>query len=307
MYMKTRDWIYVLCAFIFTLLIDQATKIWSLNISEFFIGPLRFVLVKNSGAMLGSFSHLPSFLRVVILSTSGFFILSVYFFIQFIFPLKVLRLRIGFSILVAGILGNVVDRTLYGYVIDFIGLSIGQFQSPIWNLADMLQWVGYGIVSYSMYKDKNEIWPEHESRNIFWINKKFQIKFALIYIVSGLLLATICMAFSYTYLKTTFEDLGYGNALINDQYLTTFFFSYLVILFIFVLFLFSFSKYISHRIAGPLFSFERYIEELIQSNHSQNENSHLKLRMDDEFKNLELLADKIQNRLLELEKQNSQK
>ena len=42
-----------------------------------------------------------------------------------------------YSLLVGGILGNLVDRIVHGYVIDYISLIFGKFSFPIFNFADI--------------------------------------------------------------------------------------------------------------------------------------------------------------------------
>ncbi|PLP56426.1 signal peptidase II [Mesorhizobium loti] len=54
--------------------------------------------------------------------------------------------RIGFALIVGGALGNVIDRTVYGHVIDYI-----LFHTPVWsfaifNLADIFISVGAAAV-----------------------------------------------------------------------------------------------------------------------------------------------------------------
>ena len=54
--------------------------------------------------------------------------------------------RIGFALIVGGALGNVIDRTVYGHVIDYI-----LFHTPVWsfaifNLADVFISVGAAAV-----------------------------------------------------------------------------------------------------------------------------------------------------------------
>ena len=54
--------------------------------------------------------------------------------------------RIGFAFIVGGALGNVIDRTVYGHVIDYI-----LFHTPVWsfavfNLADVFISVGAAAV-----------------------------------------------------------------------------------------------------------------------------------------------------------------
>lgn len=54
--------------------------------------------------------------------------------------------RIGFALIVGGAVGNVIDRTVYGHVIDYI-----LFHTPVWsfaifNLADAFISVGAAAV-----------------------------------------------------------------------------------------------------------------------------------------------------------------
>lgn len=49
---------------------------------------------------------------------------------------------IGFGLIVGGAIGNIVDRVLQGYVIDFLELSFGDRTLFIFNLADFALTVG---------------------------------------------------------------------------------------------------------------------------------------------------------------------
>src|SRR5688572_4101849 len=62
-----KDWLLVINAVFIVWIADQLTKQWAMaTISGLeFHGPLGFVLVRNPGAILGAFSHLPPLLRVV--------------------------------------------------------------------------------------------------------------------------------------------------------------------------------------------------------------------------------------------------
>ena len=42
-----------------------------------------------------------------------------------------------YSLLVGGILGNMVDRIVHGYVIDYLSINIGKFAFPVFNFADI--------------------------------------------------------------------------------------------------------------------------------------------------------------------------
>lgn len=290
----------VVATLFLAIIVDQASKNWAWDQPERWIGPLHLIFVQNDGAMLGMFSKLPAFLRVVTLSTSGFFILSLYAFLQFMVPVKVMRLRMGLSLLVGGILGNVLDRTYYGFVVDFISFQFGSFHTPIWNLADMIQWVGYSMLIYSLYKDGKELWPDEDSRNKFWINKKFQLKYALIFITSGVLISLICMVFSYTYFKLALTELGvYDDHL---EYTKAFLLSFGILVLAFSICLFSVAKFISHRIAGPVYAFERFLDAALDGKGLDEERKALQLRAGDDFRHLEALAEKIRARIIEIKK-----
>ena len=47
---------------------------------------------------------------------------------------------VGFNLILAGIIGNVIDRIAFGYVRDFISLAFMNF--PVFNVADMCLTVG---------------------------------------------------------------------------------------------------------------------------------------------------------------------
>ena len=45
-------------------------------------------------------------------------------------------LMISYSMLIGGIIGNMIDRIIYGYVIDYLSFNIFGYSAPIFNLAD---------------------------------------------------------------------------------------------------------------------------------------------------------------------------
>ena len=49
---------------------------------------------------------------------------------------------IAFSLIIGGSLGNLIDRIVRGYVVDFISIKLGSYNFPIFNVADTLIVVG---------------------------------------------------------------------------------------------------------------------------------------------------------------------
>lgn len=65
----------------------------------------------------------------------------------------------AFSLLIGGIIGNLIDRVIYGYVIDFLDFNIFGYDAPIFNIADTCICIGTFLLFYAIMKreDINEI------------------------------------------------------------------------------------------------------------------------------------------------------
>ncbi len=293
--MKKHEWLIVFLPLIFTWFVDYITKKWaSAMLEPQDYGFLHFILHHNPGAMLGLFSDLPPELRIVSLSTGGAFLFCTYALIQYLLPIKSLTLRSGLSTLLGGILGNVTDRIMYGHVVDFIVFRVGNIMSPAFNLADALQWVGYGLIVYSIIKEGNLLWPEFNARRQFWINPRFQLKYCFFLMGVGFGLGLISVVFSYTYLRVTMIELTGDNRLILDKFLIPFTITFTMIIVGFCIGLFTVGKIISHKIAGPIYAFEKFMTDTMEG-----KNRPFKLRTKDEFKHLEAIAMQFQKYLID--------
>ena len=54
--------------------------------------------------------------------------------------------QIGFALIVAGAIGNLIDRATYGYVIDYILLHTNNWYFAVFNLADTFITLGAGAI-----------------------------------------------------------------------------------------------------------------------------------------------------------------
>jgi signal peptidase II len=292
--MKKREWTLVFLPLFLTWLVDRVTKEWADHlIDPISLGILRFELHHNPGAMLGLFADLPPVLRIVSLSTGGAFLFCTYALIQYLLPIKSLTLRTGLSILLGGILGNVTDRILDGHVVDFILFSAGNVMSPVFNLADALQWVGYGLIVYAIVKEGDLLWPEFNARRRYWINPQFQLKYCFFLAGVGFGIGLIGLVFSYTYLRVTMIELAGSNEMILNKFLFPFAITFGLVILGLCIGLFTVGKVISHKIAGPLYAFEKFLTDSMEG-----KNRPFKLRSNDEFRHLEELALRLQKHLV---------
>lgn len=293
--MKKRDWIWLVFVPLFaTWFIDRLSKILAEDIQGFtFHGPIGLVLHHNHGAILGLFSNLPAVLRIVSLSTGGAFLIFTFFVIQYLLPIRSGVLRLGMSILLGGILGNVTDRIMWGYVVDFLVLGSPQRFTPfVFNLADALQWVGYGLIVIALIKDGKILWPEQNLRKSYWINPKYQLQYCMKLVSFGFSFAIIAGVYSYTFMRVSIESLIGENPALEDRYLIPFIFTFIAVSLIFLILLFMVGLVMSHRAAGPVYAFEKFLEDLIDG-----KTRNLKLRAGDDFIHLEELAKQLTEKL----------
>lgn len=99
---------------------------------------LHIVSVRNTGAAFGMFRNMGS---------SFFILVSVSAMLFVIYLLKKNAYNYsGLSLLLGGAIGNLIDRILYGRVVDFIDFSIGSYHWPAFNVADSALTTGIGII-----------------------------------------------------------------------------------------------------------------------------------------------------------------
>jgi len=63
---------------------------------------------------------------------------------------------IALSFILAGALGNLYDRFLLGYVIDFIEIHYGNFYWPIFNIADISISIGVILLLYTTFINRKK-------------------------------------------------------------------------------------------------------------------------------------------------------
>ncbi|MDO9181666.1 MAG: signal peptidase II [Bacteriovorax sp.] len=279
-------------------MIDYSSKRWAINLHETLsYGSLHFSLQYNPGSMLGLFADLPPFLRVVTISTGGAFLAVTFALIQYLLPIRSLILRSGMSVLLGGILGNVTDRVIWGKVADFIYFTSNSINaSPVFNMADLFQWIGYLMIVYSIIKHGKVLWYEKNQRKEYWINPQFQLKYCYLLLAVGLSVSLIVIVFSYTFLRISLIEIVGHNPLILEKFLTTFLITFSIICISFCLILFTVGKIISHKLAGPIYAFEKYLDDLISAKENKTSIRRFKLRAHDEFIELERVGSSIKNK-----------
>ena len=128
------------------IVLDRVSKIQFLGmqpgptIAGPYLGIIDIRLVHNTGAAWGIFAD--STFALGIFSVIVCAVLTIYF-IATIRQANALT-TLGFGMVVAGGIGNAVDRFTYGYVTDFIEFSFMDF--PVFNVADIGVTVGFAFI-----------------------------------------------------------------------------------------------------------------------------------------------------------------
>lgn len=67
-----------------------------------------------------------------------------------------LHIAIALSLIIGGALGNVLDRLLFGHVIDFIDFYYADWHWPAFNLADSAIFVGVFLILLDAFLPRND-------------------------------------------------------------------------------------------------------------------------------------------------------
>lgn len=148
--------------------LDQATKIWA---AAAFAGggalPLglgfSLTYVRNTGAAFGMLRGLS--LPLGPLTIDGTFLLGLLSLAVSVWLARHLArhgrdhpplVRVGLVCVLAGAVGNMIDRFRLGYVIDFVHFRVGWFDFPVFNLADVLVVGGAGLLVLASLLQREE-------------------------------------------------------------------------------------------------------------------------------------------------------
>ena len=110
-------------------------------------------------------------------------------------------------------------------------------------------------------------------------------------------MSLVTFVFSYTFLKVSLQEVAGPASPALTRYLYPFVITFSLIVVGFSIAFFTVGKLISHRIAGPLYAFEKHIRDNLARANDEKSRKVFKLRQYDEFKTLEKLAEDINSKL----------
>ncbi len=144
-------------------LIDQSSKIAMKAISKIYSESFTVIkdffyitYAENTGAAFSILRGQRWFFVTMALVVSA---LIIYYIIKH--KPKTLE-KISLQLILAGAIGNVIDRVVYGYVIDFLDFYIFGYDFPVFNIADSCITIGaiLLIITELFIEDKRHLWKK---------------------------------------------------------------------------------------------------------------------------------------------------
>ena len=128
---------------------DRLTKQWALTwlLPKGFVAVLPFfhlTYVENTGAAFGIGFSRNSFFTVL---SAG--LIAVLFYLQQAWKRKNTWIQVGLVLVMGGAIGNLYDRIVYGFVVDFLDFLVW----PVFNVADSCVTVGAACLAWGMRQD----------------------------------------------------------------------------------------------------------------------------------------------------------
>lgn len=261
-----------------SLTLDQLTKRWGETLPT-----IHF----NRGFILGFFAGQPPSIRIVTMAFSAGILFTLYFVILYIVPRRARWLTFSLSLMMGGLIGNVLDKLMYAHTRDFIPFALGDW-AFVFNVADIMIWSGAAGIIFILLKYDHLIWYQDTTRKKYLINISEQISFSLqltVIVFNACLLLSI---FCFTFISSSFSvglDAKMSVALALAS-ITVFA----------CLFSFIAGIIMSHRRLGPLYAFDRFVNDLLEG----KDRSALRLREKDHYKHLEVTSEKLRNHISKL-------
>lgn len=156
----SRKWTLFLSILVAGVVLDQISKflvVRTIPLGEqipVIEGFFNLVFIYNRGAAFGLFSNLsPQFAWIFFIITTSL-VLGVVAYLWWRLPGDQTLAAVGFSLIFAGAVGNLIDRIRLGQVIDFLDFHIGRYHWPAFNVADSLVCVGAGFLLWFIIREE---------------------------------------------------------------------------------------------------------------------------------------------------------
>lgn len=142
-------------------IIDQLTKWWFINNLRWKPGLtlkvtafLNMVYTWNYGISFGLIRDYYQYSNILFLITNTIIVCYLYYLMM---SSKTIGAFAGYSFVIGGAIGNLMDRSFRGAVFDFIHFHYQEYSFPVFNIADCFITLGVIILVEDYYSAKKNI------------------------------------------------------------------------------------------------------------------------------------------------------
>ena len=133
--------------FLTLVILDQVTKALVINFFNLYdsvalLPMINLTFVVNYGFAFGLLNN-PSLNQILV---SLVILAIIIYFLYLLIKTQDKIFQLTLTLILAGALGNFVDRIFRGFVIDFIDIYIGKYHWPAFNIADSCITVGFVVL-----------------------------------------------------------------------------------------------------------------------------------------------------------------
>ena len=128
-------------------ILDQVTKALVINFFNLYdsvalLPMINLTFVVNYGFAFGLLNN-PSLNQILV---SLVILAIIIYFLYLLIKTQDKIFQLTLTLILAGALGNFIDRIFRGFVIDFIDIYIGKYHWPAFNIADSCITVGFVVL-----------------------------------------------------------------------------------------------------------------------------------------------------------------
>ena len=137
----------LLFLFLTLVILDQFTKALVINFFNLYdsvalLPMINLTFVVNYGFAFGLLNN-PSLNQILV---SLVILAIIIYFLYLLIKTQDKIFQLTLTLILAGALGNFIDRIFRGFVIDFIDIYIGKYHWPAFNIADSCITVGFVVL-----------------------------------------------------------------------------------------------------------------------------------------------------------------
>jgi signal peptidase II len=143
-------------------LLDQLSKAWilaTLKLHEGFsliVGFFNIVHARNPGAAFGFLAAAPPLLRYIFFITVTLAAILLILYYLRVSRIEETSLISALALILAGAVGNLIDRVRFGEVVDFLDVFVGSHHWPAFNVADSAITFGAAILIVVLLRKRKE-------------------------------------------------------------------------------------------------------------------------------------------------------